>query len=134
MLCFSYPDLWWCCLLKILIAVSSQQLAELLASSLTQHHVHICHTGWDTLQQLDCLRPDALLLDLALPDTDGITLLGSSRYKPPIILALTNLVTPGILTEAAAVGVQDLLLLPCSLRQIRKHLDVLTEKALSPEG
>lgn len=121
-------------MLKVLIAIKSKLLADLLSLSLARYDIHICHTGSEALKQLECLYPDALLLDLMLPDMDGITLLRTSGYKPHSILALTNLATPSVLAEAAAAGIQDVLLIPCTIRHITEHLDALTEKAPSAEG
>lgn len=120
--------------MKVLIAVASERLADLLASSLSLHTIHICHTGSDTLDQIQAFRPDVLLLELMLPGMDGLTVLRNSDYKPRMILALTNLASPGVLAEAAVAGVQDILLIPCSVRHILEHLNALMRKTLSPEG
>ena len=120
-------------LLKVLIAIKSELLTDLLSSALSQHEIHICRTGTDALSQIASLHPDILLLELMLPGTDGITLLRKAEYKPPIILALTNLVSNYVLTEAAAAGIQDLLLIPCALRCILNHLDALIEKVPSAD-
>ena len=121
-------------LLKLLIAIRSAVIADSLASTLSKYDVHICHTGADALIMLEILQPDILLVDLFLPVMDGLTLLRRSRYKPARILALTNLATPAALQAAADAGVQDVLLLPCAVQHIVKHLDDLIEKAPSPES
>ena len=119
--------------MKVLIAVRSQLLTDLLASALPQHEIHICRTGTEALAKIDAFHPDILLLELMLPGMDGITLLRNAKYKPPVILVLTNLISDSVLTQAAAVGIRDLLLIPCTLRCILQHLEALTEKALSGE-
>ena len=119
--------------LKMLIAIKSESLTNLLSSSLSQYDVHICHTGNDTLKQLELLRPDFLILELMLPGMDGITVLRKSRYKPQVILALTNLATQSVLADASDVGIQTVLLIPCTIRYILEHLESLIEKASSAE-
>ena len=104
-----------------------------LSEALPQYEVHICTTGTDVLKLLEALRPDILILDLMLPTMDGLTVLRSSTYKPHTILARTNLITPTVIHSAAKVGVQDLLLIPCTTRYIVERLNGLTEKIPSPE-
>ncbi len=120
--------------MKLLIAIKSEALANRLSSSLPQYDVHVCHTGTETLVLLDTLHPEAVILDLSLPVMDGLSVLRQARYKPPIILALTNLRTDEVLQDALAAGVQNMILKPCTIRHIVKHLDALTEKAPSPEA
>lgn len=120
--------------MKLLIAVTSAVIADRLVSSLSRYDIHTCNTGADALAILETLQPEILLLDLSLPVIDGLTLLRRSRYKPMHILALTNLATPSILMDAAAAGVQDIILIPCTTRHILEHLDALTEKAPTAES
>lgn len=121
-------------ILKLLIAVKSEIITDLLVSSLPMYDVHTCNTGTDALAMLETLQPDILLLDLSLPIMDGLTLLRRSCYKPRYILALTNLATPFVLQAAADAGVQDMILIPCTIRHILEHLKALIEKAPSTES
>ena len=118
---------------KVLIATISESTNTALAEALFRYEVHICSTGTDALKQLETLRPDILILDMMLPTMDGLTVLRKSIFKPSIILARTNLITPAVVQTAAAVGVQDLLIIPCTTRYIAERLDALTEKVPSPE-
>ena len=118
-------------ILKILIAVSPEFPADLLRASLSPYEVHICHDGRSALEQICALEPEVLVLDLALPDTDGITLLGKCTRKPPVILALTNFMDDRVLKATGDLGVQAVLLLPCSMSHIRQRLETLIEFQLS---
>jgi len=118
---------------KILIATTSEATSTDLLKSLSQYEVHICSTGTEALELLETLRPDILLLDLMLPVIDGLTVLRRSQFKPRTILALTPLASATVLHSAAAVGVQDILLIPCTTSYIVDRLDALTEKLPSPE-
>lgn len=133
MICSIYQYFWGACIMKILIAVQSKAIAALLTSSLSMHDVHTCDTGTDALAALETHRPDALLLDLTLPVMDGLTVLGKTSFRPHAILALTNLATPAVLQAAADAGVQDMILIPCTIRHIIEHLNVLIEKVPSTE-
>lgn len=117
--------------MKLLIAVKSEIIADSLASSLSMYDIHFGDTGPDALAMLEALQPEILLLDLSLPIMDGLTLLRRSHYKPRHILALTNLATPAVLQAAADAGVQDMILIPCTIRHIIEHLNTLIEKAPS---
>ena len=97
------------------------------------YDIHICDTGTDALAMLETHRPDALILDLTLPIIDGLTVLRKSGFWPRIILALTNLASQAVLQATADAGVQDVILIPCTIRHIIEHLDTLIEKAPSTE-
>lgn len=121
-------------ILKLLIAVKSEIITDLLVSSLSMHDIHTCDTGPDALAMLEKYRPDALILDLTLPVMDGLTVLRKTNFRPHSILALTNLATPAVLQAAADAGVQAMILIPCTIRHIIEHLNALIEKAPSAEN
>ena len=118
---------------KVLIATICDAANTALSEVLSQYEVHICTTGTDALKLIETLRPDILILDLMLPAMDGLTVLRKSGFRPPIILARTNLITPAVLKTAATVGVQDILPIPCTVRYIVERLDALIEKSPSPK-
>ena len=121
-------------MLKLLIAVKSEMLTDLLASSLSMHDVHTCNAGTDALVMLETYCPDVLILDLTLPVMDGVTVLRRSCYKPQVILALTNIASHPVLQAAAGAGVQDMILVPCTIKHILEHLNALIEKTSSAES
>lgn len=118
---------------KILIATADEATSTDLSNALSQYEVHICSTGTDALKLLETLHPDILILDLMLPYMDGLTVLRKSKFRPRTTLARTNLITTAVLQFAADVGVQDLLLIPCTTRYIVDRLDALIGKFPSPE-
>ncbi len=118
----------------LLIAMKPTIVRDALVKELSRYNIHICDTGRDALALLDTLYPSIFLLDLALPDMDGLTLLHKSHYKPRVILALTNFVSDTVMQAAAAAGIQDILLIPCTIRYIIKRLDALIEKVPSLEA
>lgn len=118
--------------MKILISVRSEVITGLLLDLLPEHDVHICDTGADAVSMLDALRPELLILDLRLRGMDGITVLQKARHKPRFILGLTDLVTESILEAAAGAGIQDVLLIPCTIQHITEHLFALIKKIPSP--
>jgi len=118
----------------LLIAIKSDIICTALAKNLSRYKIHICDTGAKTLEKLEELHPDILIIDLTLPDIDGLTVLQKTRYRPSVILALTNFVSDTVMQAAAAAGIQDILLIPCTIRYIIKRLDALIEKVPSLEA
>lgn len=118
---------------KLLIAVKSEMMGTALADLLTRYEVSVCHNGRDALGLLKSLRPDIFIVELSLPVVTGLTVLRQTCYRPPVILALTNLITENIMQTAADAGVQDMILLPCPVRHIIRHLEALIPKVSTPE-
>lgn len=118
---------------KLLIAVKSEIMGTALANVLTHYEVSVCHNGRDALRLLESLRPDIFIVELSLPVVTGLTVLQETHYKPPVILALTNLVAENVLQAAANAGVQDMILLPCPIRHIFRRLEALIQKGSTPE-
>lgn len=119
---------------RALIAVRSEDLAAALAETITEYEVYVCHTGEAALAALETYRPDGLILDLSLPWGSGLAVLQQTRYRPPVILALTNIIGESILQAAADAGVQHMVLLPCPARTIARHLDALMQKCPASES
>src|SRR5579871_2631906 len=75
---------------KILCVDDDVYLSDLLRYALSRdgHAVQIVHRGADALQILKVDLPDAVLLDVTLPDMDGFTLCTRLRntYRLPVIL------------------------------------------------
>ena len=89
------------------------------------YEVYLCSRGDQAVQMIERLRPDALIINLALPYLDGMTVLRQLKHRPPAILALTNLISNRIIEDAAALGVRDMLIYPCSIKTIAAHLEAL---------
>lgn len=118
---------------NLLIAIKSDIIRTALVKKLSSYKIHICNTGAKTLEKLEASHPDILIIDLTLPDIDGLTVLQKTRYRPSIILALTNFVSDSVMQAAAAAGVQDIILIPCTIRYIIERLAALMEKSTSLE-
>lgn len=113
---------------RLVIAESSGVISGALQKALCQdYEVHICRHAKELPAVLEELRPEALIINLFLNGTDGISALAHARYKPAIILALTYIVNKHTLAAAHTVGIHDVVLLPCEISQIRKHLTALDQ-------
>lgn len=120
-------------MVKLLIAIKSEDIGTILAKALTHYEVHVCHNGMDTLTSLESQKPQIFIVELSLPILSGLSVLQKTQYRPPTILALTNLITESVLQTAADVGVQDMILMPCMADHIIRHLDALMQKSPASE-
>lgn len=107
---------------KVLLILESDITEKLLREALPGCEVVGCHAdrAVDILAQL---RPDALVLDLFLPGTDGLTILESCReVLPPVVLVISPMVTEYIQKKAVSLGVGYLIQKPCSISYIVSRL------------
>jgi len=99
---------------KLLIADPSEPFACALAEALRgEFEIQICLDGNAALECLLSFRPDALVLNLMLPHKDGLTVLQTSVYVPPVVLGISSYVNAYIECAAVAAGVGYILNSPC---------------------
>ena len=120
---------------RLLIAVNKEDLGLALARELQCfHYVRCCSTGTEALEILRTEKPDILVLELFLPEMDGLTVLETiaSENIRPLVLALTNLRNDYLTDSAQRLGITYALLTPASLDTIvrrtldlRRHLNAL---------
>jgi CheY-like chemotaxis protein len=71
-------------------------------------------TGWDALAFVRQQVPDLILLDVMLPQLDGLTFLSlfraDSRYRDVPVVLLTGVSDQHVRERAGELGVQDFLL------------------------
>lgn len=107
----------------ILLILASEDLRLLLGKILQKDYsVSVCgdaSAGADLLQQ----RPDAMVLDLFLPGTDGLTFLEENQsLLPPVVMVLTQYLNSELLQELYDIGVDYVFMKPCSHSAIVKKL------------
>ena len=94
---------------KLLIADCSEEYRTALTAALQdRYHIRCCRTGTEAWTLLHQERPDILLLDLMLPELDGITLLERicADGIHPMVLALTPLWTDYVYGCTQQLGVE----------------------------
>lgn len=122
-------------MLKLLIADCNEDFRLALTEALQgRYHVLCCRSG---LQALDILRkehPDIFILDLMLPELDGITLLENAVSEGicPKVLASTPLVTDYVLESAQRLGIGYLMRKPCDVHAIAARAGDLTQTLTPP--
>ncbi|MEI7770575.1 MAG: ATP-binding protein [Chloroflexales bacterium] len=84
------------------------------------YQVIVAHNGREALDLADRVRPDLILMDIQMPDLDGLEAIRRLRARPtratiPIV-ALTALAMPGDRERCLAVGANAYLAKPVSLK------------------
>ena len=116
----------------VLIADGSEDFCKELQSILRYScKVRTCCRGRRALKLIQELRPQVLVLDLMLPELDGLSLLSllSPADCRPAILATTSLISPYVLETAESMGVDYLLCKPCTLNAAAARVKDLLARA-----
>lgn len=103
---------------KLLIADGSGEYGAVLSQLLqNQYQIFLCHDGIQAMNLLKQLQPDILVLDLILPELDGISLLRNTVFPEnrPRILVLSSFVNAYITDTLEQLAVEYLIRTPCSL-------------------
>ena len=106
-------------MLKLLIADCNEDYRLALAEALQgRYHVLCCRSGKEALEILRSEQPQVFVLDLMLPELDGITLLETAVAEGiyPKVLASTPLLTGYVLDAAERLGIGYLMRKPCDVR------------------
>lgn len=118
----------------LLIADSNENFAQALVNQLQEpYHVHHCSNGRETLALLRQLHPDILVLDLMLPELDGISLLQTAAQEGihPRVLAVTPLVSDYVVKAAQDLGVGYLIQKPCDVQATAMRVGDLNHCSVS---
>jgi CheY-like chemotaxis protein len=97
--------------LRILIVDDSDVTRRILATIVRSRHWTVCgeaENGWSGIKKFQELRPDVVLLDLAMPDINGIEVArmmsGLDRSVPIILFTILDL--DGIEKAARNAGIR----------------------------
>ncbi|MCC5451828.1 response regulator transcription factor [Rheinheimera sp. UJ51] len=88
------------------------------------YRVTYCQNAADTLSMLDNIKPDLLVLDLSLPDEDGLCLLRKLRYSqqlPVIIISGRTDIDDRV--ASLELGADDYLVKPFSPRELSLRIE-----------
>lgn len=120
---------------RILVVDDDVDIACTIADGLelAGYRTYVAHDAHGALRLTEGFAPDVALLDIGLPDLDGIELAGRLRErhgKQLIMLAVTAYGDDAHRQKAAAAGVQGYFVKPVPLRVLRAEID----KRLSATG
>ena len=92
----------------------------------TGRRVSIASTVADAISVASADRPDLMLIDLTLPDGNGLAILEELKRQhrePGVAVALTGHDEPEIAQRCAALGCEDVLLKPVPTRELLRRAE-----------
>ncbi len=96
------------------------------------YQVEVACTGAEALAQAAVVRPDVILMDMQMPDMDGLEatmhLRADAEFAETPIIALTGLAMPGDRSKCMAAGADAYLSKPVSLRELVDTIEVLRHR------
>lgn len=110
---------------RLLIADPSEEFRSALAELLSgQFLIHTAKNGEEAWSLLQSFTPDILLLDVMLPETDGLTLLRrcAARGVHPAILVTTRIYSEYLMSALANLGVSYILPKPCQASSVAERV------------
>jgi response regulator RpfG family c-di-GMP phosphodiesterase len=124
---------------RILLVDDTPEVIQLLTDFLSVYscEIHTASTGKEALSLLSSQDIDIAVLDIKLPDTDGLSLLDTIKLQDPAIavVMITGYNEPDLIIEAMKKGASDFLIKPFSIdklllvmMRVRKQRDLLLEK------
>jgi DNA-binding response OmpR family regulator len=117
----------------ILIIDDDRDLATLLRSHLEElaYGLEVAHIGADARRLLDRQTFDLIVLDLTLPDTDGLELCRYVRSRPPYppILMLTAKTSELDRVVGLEIGADDYVTKPFSLRELLARVKAILRRS-----
>lgn len=121
---------------KVLIIEDDQSIADMMTIYLEEegYTVSSASDGAEGKNLLQAIDPDVIILDVMLPDTDGITLCRHIRtvsLKPILMVSAKKEVSDRV--NALLVGADDYLCKPFSMRELAARLTALLRRSsMSP--
>ncbi len=122
---------------RILIAEDDEFVQQLLAAYFQQEgfQVSLVSSGHELMAMLDSEPQDLLLLDLGLPDEDGLVLMRQIRARSsmPVIVLTARQGREDKLT-ALEMGADDYLIKPCDPKELVLRVGNLLSRSVGADG
>jgi len=121
---------------KLLVVDDEVEICDFLKMFFEERdfQVEVAYTGTDALKKVESFQPDIMLLDIKIPDLDGIEVLKRVKASHPSIrvLMVTAIETTEKIDEALKLGADNYITKPLSLEylenDVREKLKNLTSK------
>ncbi|MGC4110794.1 MAG: response regulator transcription factor [Nocardioides sp.] len=124
---------------SILVIEDDPSIRAALESGLAErgHHVQTAATGISGLEAVLGDRPDLVLLDLGLPDVDGLTVIGMIRAASAVpVIVITAVDDDPTMVRALDSGADDYVVKPFRLDQVTARIRAVmrrTQRAATTE-
>ncbi len=119
--------------LRVLVVDDEENIAELLRMALRYEgwEVEVAFTGTKAVSTAKQQRPDAVVLDMMLPDADGMEVLGRLRGDQPDVPVLFLTARDSVEDRVAGLtaGGDDYVTKPFSLEEVVARLRALMRRA-----
>lgn len=118
--------------MRILIAEDEKDLNQILAARLKAEHYSVdsCYNGEEALDYLAGAEYDAIILDIMMPVTDGLSVLKKMRAKgmqvPVLLLTARDSIEDRV--KGLDAGANDYLVKPFALEELLARIRVLLRK------
>lgn len=122
---------------RIVIADASVEFSQSLRQDLeSEYSVILCHSGKAALNAIRAQVPDLLVMDLMLPEIDGLSLLEILQAEQirTTVMVITRFLSPYVAENTARFGIAYAMLKPCDLsatqhriRDLLSHLQPVSE-------
>lgn len=118
--------------MRILIAEDERDMNQILVSRLKKEHYSVdsCRNGREALEYLECADYDAVILDIMMPEVNGLEVLRRLRKRdnavPVILLTARDSIEDRVLGLDA--GADDYLIKPFAFEELLARIRVLLRK------
>ncbi len=119
---------------RLLIADNDEGFILAIRSVLSaDFEIETCTDGETAIELLSDFQPHALIINLCLPYVDGLTVLQTAPYIPPVIIATTAVISPLIQKSCEDLHISYLMISPC-LHALRSQTVNLVNQWASGDG
>jgi two-component system KDP operon response regulator KdpE len=121
----------------VLVVEDDEMTRRELARNLAGHGYHVAEAGTvrEALERWEARRPDVVLLDLGLPDRDGVSVIRRIRREAttPIVVLSARGEEP-TKVEALERGADDYVTKPFGMPELHARLRAVLRRAAGPAG
>jgi DNA-binding response OmpR family regulator len=120
---------------SILAIEDEPSIRAALERGLTErgHHVQTASSGIAGLEAVLGDRPDLVLLDLGLPDVEGLTVIGMIRAASSVpIIVITGVDDDPTMVRALDAGADDYVVKPFRIEQVTARIRAVMRRATRP--
>ncbi|MCH4888317.1 response regulator [Acidaminobacter sp. JC074] len=105
-------------------------MESIIQSSSLGEVVGVCHEGRKAVQMVSDLEPDIVLIDLLMPEVDGIAIVSAlqSLSKVPKCIMISQVTNKNMISKAYESGIEFFINKPINRNEVAKVIEKVTEK------